>query len=166
MKLYIANTTKQANVFHYRMPENPRIYQKDIPAGGQAMIHSPELTQFEVDHIVKQHEIYGLCDASRLDQNKAYVGLCYSVDKPIDADKIAKTLKKNDAVLEREGQEFRKNSAVALNEALNAESDNSVKQLSVEIVEEAKRGQTASHDPEFIDVVNSSERGSRRVSKR
>ena len=40
--------------------------------------------------MIQQHGVYGLIDATKIDQNRVYIGLCYSIDKPVQSRIIEK----------------------------------------------------------------------------
>ena len=84
MKLYIANTTKQRHIFTFRVLESGRLRQIPITHGSQMMVH--EGSTEELNAIISHHAVYGLVDASKIDQNKDFIGLCYSIDKRDDTD--------------------------------------------------------------------------------
>ena len=104
-KLYIANTTKQAFNFEYRIPETGRMHYRTIPMGQQLMVL--EATSSEIGMVIDHFARYGLTDASKIDQ-AAFVGLCYSIDKPVKQSVMVKALKDNDNHLDRANHERRK----------------------------------------------------------
>ncbi|SUH14978.1 Uncharacterised protein [Salmonella enterica subsp. enterica] len=81
MKLYIANTTKTAPRFRLAQTGDGRLVYHPINAGSQAVVIDG--TRAEIDLIIQQHADYGLIDATKIDQNRIYIGLCYSIDKPV-----------------------------------------------------------------------------------
>lgn len=113
MKMYIANCTKQVASFIYRLPEHHQQRQQQIEIGGQTQI-SGDLTQLEVDAIIEQHTKYGLVAADDLDRTKPFIGLCYSIDKPVRIGKLEQALVHNDKVLEQRGAQTRKEAALAV----------------------------------------------------
>lgn len=116
MKLYIANTTKQRHIFTFRVLESGRLRQIPITHGSQMMVH--EGSTEELDAIISHHAIYGLVDASKIDQNKDFIGLCYSIDKPVPAKLIEKALRDNDNFLTRNAHNRRQASVAALDNSL------------------------------------------------
>ena len=113
MDLYIANTTKQHADFYYRLPEVPGAPRcQRIPIGGQVKI-SGSLSTPDIDAIIAQHAPYGMVPADALDTIRGYVGLCYSVGKPVPAHKIERAMNDNITVLVQRGAETRKAGAVA-----------------------------------------------------
>ena len=97
-RLYIANLTRQINLFAYRIPENTQVFRKEIGYGEQIILKhgNRELSLDEINYIVEQHQIYGLTEASRINAQTEFVGLCYSIDKPINVDKIVNGWHQND----------------------------------------------------------------------
>ncbi|HGK7507605.1 TPA: hypothetical protein ACJ569_003565 [Kluyvera cryocrescens] len=116
MKLYIANTTKQRHIFTFRVLESGRLRQIPINHGSQMMVH--EGSTEELNAIISHHAVYGLVDASKIDQNKDFIGLCYSIDKPVPAKLIEKALRDNDNFLTRNAHNRRQASVAALDSSL------------------------------------------------
>jgi len=119
MKLYIANCSKQVHNFMYRVPESNGIRAQPILEGGQIQI-SGELQPETVDYIVSQHAAYGLIPLGEIDRAKPFVGLCYSVDKPIAAAAIQRLMIHNQGVLEERAEETLKATALANNQLLES----------------------------------------------
>lgn len=117
MKLFIANTTKQRHDFAYRKPETGRLVYHPINAGSQVMVMDG--TTEEIDLIIQQHAAYGLIDAKKIDQNRIYIGMCYSIDKAVPVRIIEKAMRDNDGHLNRAAHERRQASVIATNNALN-----------------------------------------------
>jgi len=117
MKLFIANCSKQVHHFLYRVPEATGLRAQPIKEGGQIQI-SGELQPEAVDYIVGQHTVYGLIPVDEIDRAKPFVGLCYSVDKPIPAMKIQKLMIHNQEVLEERAEDTLKATALANSQLL------------------------------------------------
>lgn len=119
MKLYIANCTLQHHDFLYRVPgeEDRRTHMQKIEAGGQIVVYRDE-TYEVLQGIVDQHLRYGLIDASKIDQTKPFIGLCYSFDKPIPVEKFMYANDHNMGVLEEFGREVRAVQTAATGKAL------------------------------------------------
>ena len=109
-KLYVANCCRQTVHFIFRLPENTRLFTKDIKPGQQALVHEG-LTE-DVDKIIRDHSMYGLTRVDQIDRKKPFVGTCYQIDKEITVDQINKALMHNEDVLEALGLEHRKQAAV------------------------------------------------------
>lgn len=122
MKMFIANMTKQNCNFYYRLPEVAAPRMQTIPIGGQIQI-SGELSQPDIDYIVKQKEKYGMIAASEIDRSKPFVGLCYSVGSPVRPGAIEKGIHHNIDVLVRRGHETRRDTAITINNRIENDLD-------------------------------------------
>lgn len=158
MDVWVANTTKQNFELNYRMPEGTRVFSVKIPIGGQVRVHKAGLSQPEVDAIVAQVEHVGGVRQDAVDRTKAFVGLAYSIDKPVKANAIESAVDHNDDVLTERGHEIRTAAAVAIHENMaQASSDpRSLNTTDVEIIEDVKRGE-APGVRETIEVVREGE---------
>ncbi|OKP23339.1 hypothetical protein [Serratia fonticola] len=116
MKLFIANTTKQRQIFAYRKIETGRLVQIPINHGDQMMVLDGSTE--EVDSVIQHHQVYGLIDSTKIDQSQAFVGLCYSINKPVSASVIEKTIRDNDIHLTRGAHNRRQASVAALDSSL------------------------------------------------
>ncbi|ECZ1089612.1 hypothetical protein LWN82_003650 [Salmonella enterica] len=129
MKLYIANITKQRHDFAWRKPETGRLVYHPINAGSQAVVIDG--TRAEIDLIIQQHADYGLIDATKIDQNRIYIGLCYSIDKPVSSKVIEKAMRDNDGHLNRAAHDRRQASVLATNNALTEQENGYLGELEV-----------------------------------
>ncbi|MEI9569445.1 hypothetical protein V5080_03550 [Atlantibacter hermannii] len=116
MKLFIANTTKQRHIFTFRVLETGRLRQIPIEHGSQMAVLDGSTD--EIEAVIKHHQVYGLIDASKIDQSRQFVGLCYSIDKPVSANIIEKTIRDNDDHLTRNAHDRRQASVAALDTSL------------------------------------------------
>lgn len=116
MKLFIANTTKQRQIFAYRKIETGRLVQIPINHGDQMMVLDGSTE--ELESVIQHHEMYGLIDSTKIDQSQAFVGLCYSINKPVSASVIEKTIRDNDIHLTRGAHNRRQASVAALDSSL------------------------------------------------
>lgn len=116
MKLFIANTTKQRHIFTFRVLETGRLRQIPIEHGSQMAVLDGSTD--EIEAVIKHHQVYGLIDASKIDQSRQFVGLCYSIDKPVSANIIEKTIRDNDDHLTRNAHNRRQASVAALDTSL------------------------------------------------
>src|ERR1017187_2730896 len=122
-KLYIANCTKQIQDFWYRVPGcdgsgkafSPRMQK--IPEGGQILI-SGDLQPEEIDFIVGENVRYGLINVDDVDRAKPFVGMCYSINKPVAVPKIEKLFVHNQEILEDRAETNLKATALANNQLL------------------------------------------------
>lgn len=138
-KLYIANLTKQRHDFIYRVPNDPRLHQQDIPLGGQRQIWS-EAPVSTLRYIVEQHERYGLIPVTEVTRKRDFAGLCYSFDKPIDVEKMLFALDHNDGFLVQSSMEVRKQAAGAvMNLHAHHDSPAYLRSMSFEVLEEQKK---------------------------
>lgn len=129
MKLYLANTTKQLQQFHYRLPEVPEALRQPpaqhvtIRIGGQECISEwggHDLQKYQIDHVIKQIETYGGIDVNAINRingvdKSSYYNYIYSIDKPIPPEKINRVILLNDNALVGWGRDIRKNAAIADN---------------------------------------------------
>jgi len=124
MKLYIANATKQLQQFWYTSRlSNGTLKQvrQDILEGSQIQIQwdgTGNMQPEDIDYVVGQHAVYGLLDIADVDKAKPFVGLCYSIDKPVPAMRIQKLMMHNQEVLEDRAETNLKATALANNELL------------------------------------------------
>ena len=116
MKLYIANTTKQRHIFTFRTLETGRLRQIPIDHGSQMVVLDGSTD--EVEAVIQHHQIYGLVDSTKIDQSQLFVGLCYSINKPVPATVIEKTIRDNDGHLTRGAHNLRQASIMALDNSL------------------------------------------------
>ena len=135
MKLYVANTTQQVQDFQYRMPDSLKIYKQTIAIGGQIQVPG-DISTADIDFIVEQHAIYGMVDVKDIDRTKPYIGLCYSVDKHVNVERVKYALIHNNEVLVERGREIRKEAAVSVNNIIEEKTGgaNSL-EMSVEEIE-------------------------------
>lgn len=162
MLLHIANCTKQDLDFIYRLPGDPRMKLQKIKVGTQAKIYKDAPLE-TLQHIIKQHERYGLVSVEEAVKagSDVFVGACWSF-KPIDMDKVVHTIDHNDGVIHDRGVETRKESAVAASDAINRDTKGSLTGLEVTIAEETKDGDG------YSEVIEVREHGSdqREISRR
>lgn len=143
MKLFIANTNKQNEDFTYRLPEEKNFRVETIRAGTQTMVGGKELTQVEVATIIEQKTPYGLRDARQLSSLKDYVGLSFSLDRPVPLDSMIVLFEQNDERLnERAGLRLEKAmAAIADNaESLVRDAGLHLQNAEVEVVEQTTGG--------------------------
>ncbi|EMC4574413.1 hypothetical protein U2X23_003742 [Salmonella enterica] len=95
------------------------------PLGGKMV------TRAEIELIIQQHADYGLIDATKIDQNRIYIGLCYSIDKPVASKVIEKAMRDNDGHLNRAAHDRRQASVLATNNALTEQENGYLGELEV-----------------------------------
>lgn len=136
--MYVANCTRQIQDFMYRLPEQTKVMKQIIDIGGQIRIPG-DLSTPDVEAIVEQHAIYGMVRVDEIDRTKPFVGVCYSLDKPVSVDKIRIALQHNQDVLVERGRKIREETAVSINNAMEDQT-NALESLEVSIEEIEKDG--------------------------
>ena len=144
MKLYIANCSKlHDHLFIYRILEGRDPVRQFIEKGGQTQI-SGDHTREGIDYIVSQHRKYGLVSVDDIDRTKPFVGLAYSVDRPISAAKLQTAIVHNDAVLIERGRQNRQEAALTINEQTTRFSQDNrlpgVRNLEMSVTEDRRDG--------------------------
>lgn len=147
MKLFIANTTKQRQIFAYRKLETGRLIQIPINHGDQMMVLDGSTD--EVEAVIQHYQVYGLIDSTKIDQSQVFVGLCYSVDKPVFASVIEKTIRDNDIHLTRGAHGRRQASVAALDSSLRESGTGYSGEMEIS-VEQAK----SRDDNDDVEEVN------------
>ena len=147
MKLIIANCTQQNHDFLYRTIESKSVRMQPIPIGGQAVI-SGELTSEDIDYIISQHAQYGMVRVDEVDRTKPFIGLCYSIDKPIPVERLRIALAHNNSVLVERGRKIRQEAAIAVSDVLEQQTTG-LQALEMSIVEQPKDGS----EPEINEGV-------------
>lgn len=159
MKLFIANTTKQRNIFTFRTLETGRLRQIPIEHGSQMKVLDGSTE--EVEAVIQHHQIYGLVDSTKIDQSKAFVGLCYSVNKPVSAAVIEKTIRDNDVHLTRNAHNRRQASVAALDSTLRESGTGYTGEMEVS-VEQAKGRDDHDDSPTMSETIVTEKRGSKK----
>jgi len=142
MKVFLANTTRQVQDFVWRSIEGRVPHRMQVDVGQQVQLPGEWSTQ-DIAYLDSQHRRYGVIPVDEIDRTKDFVGLCYSVDKPISVEKIRRALTTNQQVLEERGRELRKRAAVAVaNQVTANHPDAGLTALEMTIQEERKDGGT------------------------
>jgi hypothetical protein len=93
-----------------------------------------------LEAIIDQHRQYGLVPVDEVVRAKAFVGLCYSFDKPVDLERMTYGVDHNQGVLQERGVEQRQAAAMAVDQALETAERNmqggQVTNVEVELIEE------------------------------
>lgn len=110
--VYVGNPTRQPVTFMYRKLEHHQVLRQDIPMGGQIKI-AGDLSPEDITYIVKQYQKYGIVRADEMDSQRKFVGLCYSLDRPISMIRLERQMQKNHYVLADRGKETRRLAAIA-----------------------------------------------------
>ena len=156
MKIYIANCSEQDHVFTYMLPENLRPFSHNIRAGAQIEITgSPD----EIDCIIRQHEIYGFHEVSKV--KKGFGGRTYRFDKPISIEAIEQGISQTTQEQINRALEARKVTAVVADQYISDSARQmGIKQtasVEIEITEEKKN--IADHDKKFSETIGVSREG-------
>lgn len=159
MKLYIANTTKQRHTFTFRVLETGRLRQIPIEHGSQMIVIDG--TSDEVNAVIEHHVVYGLINSSNIDQSKAFVGLCYSIDKPVDASVIEKAIRDNDDHLSRGAHQTRQASLAALDRTLSENGTGYAGEMEF-TVEQAKGREDNDDTPVVNETIVTQKTGSKK----
>lgn len=114
MKLFIANCSRQAHNFNYKLPEKTQSFGITIKSGSQHMLEYPPEV---VDHIIRQHEPYGLQHRSKTD--KHFSGICYSTELSVSESEIIENAEQNLENKDDMSQSILEASAVALDQAVD-----------------------------------------------
>jgi len=137
MDLYIANCSKQDFLFTYMLPENQRPFSHKIRAGGQIKLVQ---NQPEVDAIIKQHQLYGMMEVTKV--KRGFGGLCYRFSKPISVEAIEAGITQSDDENIRRAQEAREITAAAQDQIISTKAQEmGIKQnggIEFEILEDKK----------------------------
>lgn len=145
MQLFVANATKYIQEVNYRLPEVKGVRTQRIPIGVQTRLGG-DLTSKDVDCVLDQMAKYGWTEASAVDRTKPFIGIVYSVDKPVRLNNIKSAMSHNDVVLEARGKKNRDLAAVATNnmvdEAIRATKAAELLETTVEIDEIERSGGT------------------------
>lgn len=134
MKLYVANCTNQVQDFIYRLPETASSRQQRIEIGGQIQI-SGTLSKMDIDAVIEQHTKYGMVSVDEIDRTRQFIGICYSVDKPVDLKYVARAFDINKYVLDERGKTIRQEAAIAVSNSVE-EQGAGLTALDMSVVEE------------------------------
>lgn len=160
MKLFVANCSKQNFEFAYWAPENRRPLVQRIGIGEQVQVYK-DANPEDLRNIIEQHLPYGIVKTDEIDRTKAFVGLAYQFDKPINVEKIMIASENNDDVLTKMALERRKEGAAALDNTLSSiaqDAGNGLASLSMEVEEVPRPG----IDTAVNETIEVQKEGSRR----
>jgi hypothetical protein len=144
-ELYIGNVSKQIQMFAYRALERPGTIYQSIPIGGQIRVapngSKADLTLPEIDFILDQHKVYGITSVDDLDSKRdPFSGLCYSIGKPISAEKLRRAMVRKEDALNEFGKKVRQEAALAVNSQIEEQIGAPLKNLEMSFAEEEPRG--------------------------
>lgn len=165
-KMYVANATRQIHAFTYRAPDDDQGDPRRASAPRTQFIHpgqqiqlTGEFSTAQIDNIGDQHAKYGLIAVDQIDRTRAFTGICYSVDKPIKADRLEQLMNSNVHVLQDRGREMRKIAAVAVNNGIEhdmqeARLPGELKKIDVDVTEvRTDRSDSEEMEPERVRVA-------------
>ena len=143
MKMYIANCTTANQDFQARIPEAGVVRQL-IPSGEQILIPT-DLNTLQIEAIVQQHAPYGLININEIERTNNFTGQVYSLDKKVDMDRVRRVLEKNFSVLDARGKKIRQEAAVAVNDAVERQVQNTgahstIREMEFSVQEVEKNG--------------------------
>lgn len=114
MKLFIANCSRQAHTFNYKLPEKSQSFGFTIRAGGQ---HEIDNQSDIIHHIIRQHERYGLQRCDQVDST--FSGICYAIDKPVTVGRIEENAEQKIENLDDLSQSILEASAISMSNAVD-----------------------------------------------
>ncbi|QIU88278.1 hypothetical protein [Yokenella regensburgei] len=113
MKLFIANCSRQAHTFNYKIPEKTQSFGVTIKAGQQHMLDYPHDV---ILHIIAQHAPYGFQPKEKV--NDTFSGICYSIDTTVSSTEIIDNADQKIENLDNMSQDILNASAVSLDNAV------------------------------------------------
>lgn len=120
MQMFVGNASAQFHQFTYRIPEVDKTRFLTIPPMKQVRL-ADDLNQQQIDSIVEQHGPFGFAsieDVKRGAVKKQYTKLVYSVGTPIAAPIIEALFHSNHGILDAQGRQIRRETAVVANDAI------------------------------------------------
>lgn len=137
--MYVANCTMQIQDFIYRLPENLKARQQRIEIGQQIQI-SGDLSTQDIEAIIQQHSPYGLIAADEVDRSRgAFIGLCYSLDKPVNMARVQSALDNNSLVLTERGHMIRQEAGLATHKVISDGNPGVLQSMDFEVVEQPSK---------------------------
>jgi hypothetical protein len=115
--------------------------KKMIPPGGQSYVYSHDDLNVLTDKIIKPAMNYGMVPVSEIYETHNFIGLCFSIDQPIQIDKIMETDEHNEQVQDAVSDQIRQETAVAIHQS-DFNSKLPLSSLETEIIEQTKPGET------------------------
>lgn len=115
MKLFIANSSRQAHTFNFKLPEKAQPFGVTIKSGQQHVFDYPTDVIY---HIIRQHEPYGLQPRNRVDSS--FSGICYSTDKAVSESEIIENSEQRLENWDDMSQRILEASALTLNQAIES----------------------------------------------
>lgn len=144
--LFVGNTTKQHHDFHFRLPESSKLINLPIPAGTQIRVLT-DASEEDCMAVVDQHKRYGLIAEKDAKRAKNFVGMLFSLDKPITLQSLKLVFEYNQEVLKEKAQKNLETVGAATKEKLDEISrdgeGSGLPRVELEVVEQPKEGQQA-----------------------
>lgn len=156
MKLYISNCTQQVQDFVYRLPETSGTRTQRIDIGGQIIV-SGDLNPTQIDSILDQHAKYGLVSVDEVDRTRPFIGLCFSVDKPVIMDKVRRAMEHNTTVLNDRGRQLREEAAIFVNNQINDGTNGALSSLEMSVTEKPVVGSDQEMGEQRVTVSRNAE---------
>ena len=168
MKLFVANTTMHIQEFLFRIPKSPQVIRRIINPGVQSEVY--DATRDVLEYIVEQHTDTPkpfMLSVEEAAKHRGFVGLIYSFDKPVQAERIGETMDANNGALTEQAQQLRMEEAAALSASINknaSEAGASVNAVETTVIEEGKPGDPNSGKRlnETVGVEQFGKRGGKR----
>lgn len=135
MNLWIINCTKQNHIINLRHSEQTKLTPHRINMGSQKCVLE-NASKIEIEAILNQLRHYRLINISNVDSDREITGLCYSINKPVEAEKIYGAIETNGDRLDEQASKIQEYSALAANEFIEktlGEIGATVKETGIEI---------------------------------
>jgi hypothetical protein len=161
-ELYIGNFSKQIHQFAYRALERNGVIYQTIPIGGQIRIapngSKTDLSTQEIDYVIDQYRHYGIIPIDEISKIDAFSSLCYSIGKPISAEKLGRLMRKKEEALIAQGKTIQQEAALAVNSQIEEQIGAPLRQLEMSVTEDEPRAGFAEdtiHVAEGVRVTRS-----------
>ena len=140
--LFVANTSTQDHIFHWTLPESPKIFNMPIAAGGQVQVLR-DVTDDAIRYVVEHHRRYGMVsieEAKKASKDSQKMALVYS-DKPIPLEVFGVVDETNQDIAAEQIQRNKEETAYGLIKSIETNPDlrESVKAVELEIIEETPK---------------------------
>lgn len=139
--LYVANTSLQNHVLMFALQHAGKVYEQTIPVGSQVQVLGKKFTQEELNYFIQKKEVYGMRHVRDISGEKEFIGLCYSIDSPININAIKGNFEHNNDVLNERREDRTQDSAVAIADLLGKvvePAPTPLRRSSVELLEETR----------------------------
>lgn len=115
-KMYVANLTKQVNIFCFYLPEVNKLQEMEIRGGTQISIEaSPEA----LAKIIASHRKYGLVSVADAAKDKQFSGLCYQMESVINIDHLGEVKERREEYEDARSNTMRTVAAHAVHQKIN-----------------------------------------------